>query len=174
MFDKLIDFVISILHLFRFWQLCPTEYAGFVRRFGVPARDLRPGFNFVWPFGVETCTLVDMRMWADVLPAQSLRTVDGVDLVIKLMVSHQVKDPRTFVLAVFDANNNIQDVAAGQLGTIVSRSTIADLESGKVIRKVRAAVVTAAHQWGLSINKVQFVDCSRAPSFRLFGVGHEG
>lgn len=172
MFDRLIDFVISILHLFRFWQVCPTEYSGFVRRYGVPVRDLHPGFNFVWPLAIETCTLVDMRLWADVLPAQSLRTRDGVDLVIKLMVSHRVKDPRTFVLAVFDANNNIQDVAAGQLGTIVARSTIAEVDSGAVVRKVRAAVVTAAHQWGLAINKVQFVDCSRAPSFRLFGM-HE-
>ncbi len=172
MFDKLVDFAISILHLFQFWRVCPAEYAGFVRRFGVPKRDLHPGFNWVWPFGVESATLVDMRLWADVLPAQSLRTKDGVDLVIKLMVSHRVKDPRVHTLAVFDANNNIQDVAAGQLGTIVARSTIAEVDSGAVIRKVRAAVVTAAHQWGLTINKVQFVDCSRAPSFRLFGM-HE-
>lgn len=169
MFDKLIDVILSVLHWFQFWTICNTEHRGFIRRFGVPVRDLHPGWNWVLPC-VETSTHVDMRLWADVLPAQSLRTKDGVDFVVKLMVSHQVLDPRVFTLAVYDANNNIQDVAAGHLGSVFARSTAEDVYSGAVLRKVRAAVVRAAVGWGLTIHKVQFVDCSPAPSYRLFGV----
>lgn len=169
MFDKIFDFLISILDLFRFWTVCAAEHAGFVRRFGQPVRKLKPGLNFVLPFNIETSTHVDMRLWADVLPAQSLRTADGVDLVLRLMVSYRVEDPQRFILNVFDPTNNVQDVAAGALGSAVSRATAEDVYSGKVLRRVRTAVTTAAKKWGVAIDKVQFTDVAAATSFRLFG-----
>lgn len=169
MFDKLFDFVITFLDLFRFWSVLPTEQAGFVRRFGLPVRDLRPGLNFLWPFNVETTSRVDLRLWADVLPAQSLRTADGVEFVIRMMVSYQIVDARTAVLLVYDPSNNVLDVAAGALGAAVAKSVAADIDSGKVLRKVRTALTSAAKSWGIEIQRVQFADCTRASSFRLFG-----
>lgn len=170
MFDKLIDFVLQFVHWFKFWVVCEAEYSGFVRRFGQPVRDLKPGLNFVLPFSIETATLVDMRTWADVLPAQSLRTSDGVDLVLQLMVSHQVCDVKCFALKVFDANNNVQDIAAGELGAAVMAATAEQVYNGTVLRKVRKKVVTAAGAWGLKIINVRFTDCVKAPAYRLFGV----
>lgn len=169
MFDKLIDVLVGVIHWFRPWVICHAEHAGFIRRFGLPVRDLKPGWNWVWPC-IESATQADMRVWADVLPAQSLRTRDGTDYVIKLMVSHSVKDVRTFALNVYDANNNIQDVAAGQLGAAVMAATAEQVTSGEVLRKVRRKIITAAKAWGMEIHNVQFVDCSPAPSVRLFGV----
>lgn len=169
MFDKLIDLFISVLHWFKFWVICDAEQSGFIRRFGQPVRDMKPGFNLRWPI-IERGEWADMRIWADVLPPQSLRTKDGVDLVVRLMVSHSVCDVRTFALKVFDANNNIQDVAAGQLGQAIASATAAEVDDGTVLRKVRRKVVNAAKAWGLTIHNVQFVDCSRAPSLRVFGV----
>lgn len=169
MLDKFFDFVFQILHLFQFWTVCKAEDRGFIRRFGVPHRDLRPGLNFLLPFWVETSTHVDMRLWADVLPAQSLRSKDGVDFVVRLMVSYQVIDPRKFVLSVFDATNNVQDIAAGALGKAFSRVLAGDVDSGAILAKVRGAVTTAAKAWGVDVSRVQFTDCTRAPSFRLFG-----
>jgi regulator of protease activity HflC (stomatin/prohibitin superfamily) len=169
MFDKLIDVLISIIHWFRPWVVCGAEYRGVVTRFGHPVRDLKPGFNFVWPF-IESAAKADIRVWADVLPAQSLRTSDGVTMVLRLMVSHAVTDPRIFLYVVFDANNNVQDVAAGQLGSAVMAATAEEVYNGTVLRKVRRRVVTAAKAWGLEIHNVQFVDCIEAPAIRVFGV----
>jgi regulator of protease activity HflC (stomatin/prohibitin superfamily) len=169
MLDRLIDFLLSILGLFRFWYIMPPEHAGFVRRFGIPVRDMRPGVHFLAPFGIETTSSVDLRLWADVLPAQSLRTTDGVEFVVRLMVSYRVEDPKKFFLKVFDATNNVQDIAAGTLGSALGRACAADVDSGKVLRKVRAALTTAAKHWGVSIERVQFADCTRASSYRLFG-----
>lgn len=132
-------------------------------------RDMRPGLNFLLPFNIETATHVDMRTWTDVLPAQSLRTKDGVEVVIRLMVSYEVEDPRTFVLKIFDATNNVQDIAAGALGAAVSNATAEQLDSGLVLRRVRAAVSRAAKAWGVGIKRVQLSDHTRATSFRLFG-----
>ncbi len=170
MLDKLIDVVVGVLHWFQFWATCGAEHAGVVTRFGLPVRDLRPGFNWKWPL-VEAAAKADVRVWADVLPAQSLRTTDGVTMVVRLMVSHQVVDPRTFIFKVYDANNNIQDVAAGQLGSAVMVATAAEVYDGTVLKKVRRKVVNAAKAWGLEIHNVQFVDAAEAPAVRLFGVG---
>jgi regulator of protease activity HflC (stomatin/prohibitin superfamily) len=168
-FDKLFDFLLNFLDLFRFWSVLPTEQAGFVRRFGLPVRDLKPGLNFLWPFNIETTSRVDLRLWADVLPPQSLRTSDGVEFVVRMMVSYQIVDPRTAVLKCYDPANNVLDVAAGALGAAVAKSVAADIDSGKVLRKVRSALTTAAKHWGIEIQRVQFADCTRATSHRLFG-----
>jgi len=168
-FDKLIDTLLSVLHWFKFWAVCGAEHEGVVTRFGHPVRDLRPGFNFIWPC-VEAAAKADVRVWADVLPAQSLRTSDGVVMVVRLMVSHQVVDARTFLYKVFDANNNIQDVAAGALGSTVLASTAAEVYDGTVLKKVRRKVVASAKAWGLEIHNVQFVDAVDAPAYRVFGV----
>lgn len=169
MLDRLIEFLISVIDLFRFWSVLPPEQAGFVRRFGLPVRDLHPGLNFLWPFNIETTTRVDMRLWADVLPAQSLRTVDGVEFVVRMMVSYQVCDPRKMVLECYDSANNVLDIAAGALGTAIGRAPAEDVDSGKVLRKVRSALTIAAKHWGIEIHRVQFADCTRASSHRLFG-----
>jgi regulator of protease activity HflC (stomatin/prohibitin superfamily) len=171
-FDKLIDLLVSVLHWFRFWAICGAEHEGCVTRFGHPVRDLKPGLNFIWPF-VEDAVKADVRVWADVLPAQSLRTKDGVTMVVRLMVSHAVVDARTFAFKVFDANNNIQDVAAGELGSAVMAATAAEVYDGTVLKKVRRKVVTAAKAWGLEIHNVRFVDAVEAPAVRLFGAGNE-
>jgi len=168
-FDKLFDFLLSIIGMFQFWTVCKAEDAGFIRRFGQPVRKMRPGLNFLWPFAIETSTHVDMRLWADVLPAQSLRTKDGVDLVLRLMVSYHVAEPERFVLNVFDPTNNVQDVAAGALGSAVSKATAEEVYSGAVLRRVRSAVTSAAKRWGVAVDKVQFTDITPATSFRLFG-----
>jgi regulator of protease activity HflC (stomatin/prohibitin superfamily) len=112
---------------------------------------------------------VDLRLWADVLPPQSLRTSDGVEFVVRMMVSYQIVDPRTAVLKCYDPANNVLDVAAGALGAAVAKSVAADIDSGKVLRKVRSALTTAAKHWGIEIQRVQFADCTRATSHRLFG-----
>lgn len=170
MFDKLIDVLVSVIHWFKFWAVCGRQYRGVVCRFDHPVRVLKPGFNWKWPI-IERASLADVRVWADVLPAQSLRTRDGVTMVVRLMVSHEVVDPETFLFKVYDANNNIQDVAAGQLGSAVMVATAAEVYDGTVLRKVRRKVVAAAKAWGLEIHNVQFVDCVEAPAARLFGVG---
>jgi regulator of protease activity HflC (stomatin/prohibitin superfamily) len=169
MLDKLVDFLLSVLDLFRFWCTLPPEQAGFVRRFGLPVRDLKPGLNFLWPFNIETTSRADMRLWADVLPAQSLRTTDGVEFVVRLMVSYQVSDPKKMILECYDAANNVLDIAAGALGAAISKAEAADVDSGKVLRRVRSALTTAAKHWGIEIHRVQFADCTRASSHRLFG-----
>lgn len=175
MFDKLFDFVLSILDWFRFWSVMPVEHAGFVRRFGVPVRDLEPGLNFILPFNIETTSTVEMRQWSDVLPPQSLRTKDGVAMVVRLMVAYRVSDPRTFVLEVFDATNNIQDLAMGSLGSAVVRAKASEVYSGAVLEKVRDRVTRAAKKWGMEVLKVQLTDAAEAPSYRLFGMkGDEG
>lgn len=169
MFDKLFDFLVSILGLFQFWAVMPVEHAGFVRRFGVPVRDLHPGWNWIWPFWVETVTTVEMRQWSDVLTAQSLRTRDGVDLVVRMMVAYQVEDARKFVLSVFDATNNIQDLAAGALAAAIVKAKAADVYSGDVLDVVRRRVTTAARRWGIEVVKVQLTDVVAAPTYRLIG-----
>jgi regulator of protease activity HflC (stomatin/prohibitin superfamily) len=169
MFDRLISFLLEFIGLFQFWNVCRSEHRGFVRRFGVPVREVPVGLSFIWPFRIETVTEVDMRLWADVLPAQSLRTKDGVEFVIRLMVSYQPVNPHDFVFKAFDATNNIQDIAAGALGAAMGKATAEDVDSGKVLRRVRSSLTASAKPWGVSIQRVQFADCTRASSYRLFG-----
>lgn len=172
MFDKLLEAIVGVLHWFQFWAICGAEYQGVVTRFGHPVRDLKPGFNWRWPC-IESAVLADIRVWADVLPAQSLRTKDGVDMVLRLMVSHQAGDVRLFLFKTYDARNQLLDLAAGQLGDVLIDSTAAEVYNGVALKKVRRKIVARAAKWGIIITGVAFADAAAAASFRLFGVHSE-
>ncbi len=169
MFDRIIEFLLQFLDLFRFWSISRQEYEGFVRRFGQFLRPTTPGLNWVLPFNIDTVVYLDTRLWADILPAQSLRTTDGVLFVVRMLVTHRVVDVRAAYYGAFDPTNTIHDLAAGALGAAFMKSTAEDVYSGKVLRKVRASVAHSTKALGLEVIRLQFADCAPAPAYRLFG-----
>lgn len=159
--------------LSEFWkQLMPgevldSEWVGFMRRLGVPVRKMHPGWNWKWPV-LETASQVDARAYSYMLDPQSLITKDGKEMVLRLMVKARVKDAQTYYLSVSDGLNNLQDVAAGELGAAVLDAEAEDVLTGKVLERVTKRVRAQGKRWGMVVESVQFVDASRAVSMRLW------
>lgn len=166
---KLIEFLTAWWHAIRFWDVLESQDLGFVRRLGVYHRDLAPGINWRFPL-FERAEIVDARLGAHLLPAQTIRTSDGILLTVRLKCSYQVVDAQTYFLSVYDALDNIRDIASGELCTAIMANTAQAAYDGQVLLKVRRVLKRSGREWGLRITKIQFAECAPMPAMRLMGV----
>jgi regulator of protease activity HflC (stomatin/prohibitin superfamily) len=164
---QILDFLLQWWHALRFWDVLDQERVGFIRRLGRAHRDMTAGINWRWPL-IESAVTFDGQEGTYVLDPQSLRTLDGVNLVLRLKVTCQIIDARAHQLNVYDALNNIQDVAAGECGEAVREASAADVYSGKVLKRIGARTRSQGKRWGMKVSEVQFLDCAPARSYRLW------
>lgn len=167
MIEQAIKFLVQFWRFFQFWAVLDAEFLGFVRRLGVPRRDMAPGLNWHWPCGIETPHVVDARVSACICDPQTLTTVDGKTLVVRLKVSYCVTNARKYELKVFEPGNNIQDVACGELGALVRDIPAADVFNGRALSVVAERVKRQGRKWGLRIFDVELVEYAQTRVFRL-------
>lgn len=163
--------LVALLSAFADWLKCwvqvEQEQLAFVRRWGKHHRELGPGLHWKWPFW-ERAEFEDGRPYVYLLDPQSLTTADGIAFVVRLTLTVRVVDVRTYYRNVFDGRQNVQDAAAGELGSIVRASTAQQLEGSQVLQAVSRRVRAAAKDWGMVASEVKFADCVRARSYRLW------
>ncbi len=167
MLAQLFQFIAQFWRLLLPWVVRDTEQVGFVRRLGVPQRDLKPGLNWKWPL-LESPEVESGRAWPQILDPQSLRTIDGVQVVVRISVTCRIVDAQKYFLSVEDGRGNIQDVAGGELADVVQGATADDVQSGRVLKPVLTKVRKRACEWGMRAISVKFIDASESTSYRLW------
>lgn len=163
--SKLIDFFVAWWAALRCWDILPAEEIGFIRRLGKPARDMRAGFNWRWPV-IEKAETVNGQEGIYFLDPQSLRTTDGVGLVLRASVTFRVVSARRYHLEAWGATENLRDLVAGELGEVVRESTAADVYEGRATRRALARSRQQARKWGIQIVRIRCADMARSRSIR--------
>ncbi len=138
-----------------------------MRRLGKPARSLRPGLNWKWPL-LETAEQVNAQEGVYVIDPQSLRTSDGVEVVVRVSVTFRVVDARLFHLEAWGALNNIRDLVAGEVGEAVRASTAEALWTGAAVKAALKSSRTHASDWGIKIVRLRCQDAAKSRSVRLW------
>lgn len=171
MFSKLIDLIIDFIRILQ----CATivhEYERGVRfRFGRAGKKaLKPGLRLQFPFYVDSISTETVVLTTRDLPAQALTTKDGVSLVVSAVVTYRIKDVRTFMCEVEDADGVLADASRGTIRQVVVGKTWQEIQEGgaELDEAITKAVRRPAHKWGLKVEKVQLSDVARARAFRLF------
>ena len=88
--DKLIDFLINFIDLFRFWVVIDYCEKGVVSTWGRLGREISSndgwfstGLHLIWPLGIEEAvTVIIQDEWDNLFP-QSLMTSDGQHVVVQ-------------------------------------------------------------------------------------------
>ncbi len=166
-FSKILEFIVSWWTALRFWDVLPAEEIGFIRRIGKPVRNMTPGLNWRWPI-IESAESVNGQEGVYMLDPQSLRTSDGVDMVIRCSVTFKVADARKFHLEAWGALNNIRDLVAGEVGEALRVSTTADVYEGRAIATALKSARTKARRWGMTVVRIRCVDAAKSRSIRLW------
>lgn len=164
-FSKILDFLVAWWAALRFWDILPAEDIGFVRRLGRYARPLRPGLNLRWPV-IEKAETVNGQEGIYFLDPQSLRTTDGLSLVLRASVTFRVVDARKYHLEAWGATENLRDLVAGELGEVVRESTSADVFEGRATKRALARARLQASKWGIQIVRIRCADMARSRSVR--------
>lgn len=167
MIERLLAFLQTFGAWLAFWAVVHQEQVAFIRRLGRHSRELTPGYHWKWPV-IEVAETEDGRAFPYVLDPQSLRTRDGVSLIVQLTVTVQVVDVRQYFAKVFDGRKEIQDVAAAELGRAVRKLDAAEVYGDKALQQVSRRIRAAAKEWGMQVSDVEFISCVPARSYRLW------
>lgn len=167
MISQLLHFVANFWRQLVFWAVLDAEQVGFIRRLGVPDRDMLPGWNWKWPV-IESAETEDGRDYCVVTDPQSLICKDGVAVVVRLTATCNVFDAKRYLLEVCDGRTNIQDLLVGELSWLVQRRPSEVVLSGKMIPDLERRAAKVARKWGIHVASVRVLDAARARSLRLW------
>lgn len=167
MIAQLLNFFAQFWRQLAFWAVLDAEQVGFIRRVGVPVREMSSGWNWKWPV-LESAEVEDARDYCVVTDPQSLVCKDGVAVVVRLTATCNVFDARRYLLEVCDGRTNIQDLLVGELAWLVQRRSSDVVLSGKMIPDLERRAAKVARKWGINVSRAAILDASRARSVRLW------
>lgn len=168
MIDKLIDFLISILDLFRFWDVIDDFSEGVVLRCGVFHRELKPGLHFIIPFCIEKVICDNVVPRTVKLGTQSLTTKDGRSVIVSGVVTARINNIRKALLEVEGMDDALKDSCGGEISRVIAESTWDQLHTGELSESLTQSCRKRGWRWGIEIMQVQMTDMTLAKSLRLW------
>lgn len=171
MFDKLIDFLISIIdHVNPVFIIREYQEGVFLRN-GNFKKVLKKGLHFKYPF-IDEYIQQHTMLTTLTLPAQSLVTKDEHNIVIKSVVKYKIVDVKTFCLELFDNVDAISDISQGIIkGVIMSNDWVKCIDNdidNLITKKVRSEV----KKYGVEIVQVTLTDIAKIRTIRLINEGN--
>jgi len=166
MFDKLVDWLISIWESLVPYIIVTQMDNGVRLRFGRFKEILLPGIHFKLSFFDEV--IHQTIVWTThSMPSQSLTTKDGKDIVIKGIIKYRILDMQTFALEVWDAIDAISDMTQGIIFDIVKDKTWEELQTLDLKPLITRKARLEAKRWGIEIETVTLSDLAKIRSIRL-------
>ena len=166
MFDRLIDFLLQFID--QLLPITPVNQTdkGVRLRFGKFKEVLEPDFH--WKLPIFDTIIEHGSVWTThSMPAQSLTTKDGKDIVVKGIIKYRVVDMKVFALEVWDAIDAISDMTQGIIFDIVKDKTWDDLQHEDLKKEISKKARNEARRWGIEIETVTISDLAKIRSIRL-------
>ena len=166
MFDKLIEFLISIIDHINPIVIVKEYEEAVLLRFGKFKKVLPKGLHLKYPF--FDMFVSQHTMWTTLtLPAQSLVTKDGHDIVIKSMVKFRVFDVKIFCLELYDSTDAVSDISQGIIKGIVMESEWERCISNGIDTLLTKKIRSEVKKYGVEISQVTLTDIAKIKTIRL-------
>ncbi len=172
MLNRLVEFFISFLDLFRFWVVIDCYEQGVLLLRGIATRVLEPGIHLILPFRLHVVLTENVVLTTSDLPPQALVTKDGKSIAVSAIVTWKIKDIMKFMVKVEDARGVLADASRGTIRTVLCNETWQSLHQGgsaidEVLTKNTRAI---AHKWGIDVQSVCLSDVAPARVVRHLGI----
>jgi regulator of protease activity HflC (stomatin/prohibitin superfamily) len=167
MWDSIGAFIVETAQQLRCWIAIEEFQRGVLLRWGKFHRELEPGLHWLVPLRDQV--LVDNVVDRTTsLPAQSLVTKDGRQIVIGCAVTSSIRDIRKALVGVESVDHALVDSCAGTIAESVTSAAWDELATAEFREKVTKACRKNAWRYGIEIERVQLVDISISPSVRVW------
>lgn len=174
MIDKLIEFFLEILHLFKFWTVIEQYEAAVVLRLGTFQRELIPGFHWVIPLGIDRVLHDNIVPRTHRLEPQSLMTSDGKVITVTGVITARIANIQKALLEVEGVDHALVDCCTAAIAERVTSSTWEELTTEGFREKLMKECRKQGWKYGLEIERAQLADICPSRSIRLLSVrmGH--
>jgi len=168
MFDKLIDFLISIIELFRFFWVIREWEEGIILRLGkYTGKIMKPGFHFIWPFAIDEVHTINILRDVVELEPQTIVMVDKVVVVTQAIISFQVINSETCLVKVGNELNALQEFTQGAIHAVISNSNYSDANVKDLEKLIIKEARKEISDWGIKIHSITIKSFGRMTSIRL-------
>lgn len=168
MFDRVVEFVISIIELFRFFWVIRQWEEGITLRFGHwRGKVMKPGLHFILPFYIDEVHTIDVTPDVEELDPQTIMTKDKVVVVVHALVKYQVVDSEICLIRVAKEMNAVKEFTQGALHTVISETDYLTANVKEIERKAKEQAQKEVDKWGIKIKSVVLKSFGKMSSLRL-------
>ena len=174
MFDKLIDFLLSVIGLFKFWTVVREWEEGIVLTFGSyrtifykNGRLLKKGFHFTWPFAIDEVHMISMLPGVAELEPQTILTKDKIVVVTQAIVKYQVANSEKCLLDVGNEEDALKEFTQAAIYTVVSKSSYNEVDVKELEKQILKEARKEVNDWGIKMHSVVIKSFGRMTSIRL-------
>lgn len=168
MIDKLIDFIISIIELFRFFYVVRSWERGINLRLGKwTNKVLKPGFHFILPLGIDEVHTISIVPYVAELDPQTIVTKDRQVIVVQALVKYEVIKPEVCLIEVANEEDAVLEFTQGAIHTVISETDYSIADVREIETKVREVARKEVIKWGIKIHSVVFKSFGKMTSIRL-------
>lgn len=133
MLDKLVQFLIDFLYLFKFWYVIEPWEAGHTFHLGRRGRKLGPGFHWIWPASITSVQYFDTTDESVELEARDLVTSDGQAVKVGGVFRYKMRADRAweYITTLGDDSSAVEDFMSMAMAEIVEKTPVETLFSSK-------------------------------------------
>lgn len=167
MLDKLIDFIVQFIGLFKFWVVMHPYEAGVQLRFGKFRKVLDCGFHWMLPFGIDEQLSEHIVPTTHSLGDESTTSKDGKSVGFHAVVTYKVRDIQKTMLEVDDVHHAVRDACCGEIGRVMRESTWEEMLAEDILEKLTGACRKRGFRYGIEVMSVQLAGISLVRSLRI-------
>jgi regulator of protease activity HflC (stomatin/prohibitin superfamily) len=166
-FERIFELIAQFADLFKFWEVIHPYEGGLVLRLGIYNRDLKPGYNWIIPLGIEHTVTEYTVPRTSRLHSMSTTTKDGKTIGFEAVVTWRINDLKKSLLEVSSLKDAIADCCQGVIGTELAESSWEEILHGKVIESLTSVCRKNGWKWGVEVIRVQLTGVAAARNLRL-------
>jgi regulator of protease activity HflC (stomatin/prohibitin superfamily) len=107
-------------------------------------------------------------MWTTLtLPAQSLVTADGENIVVKSVIKYRIVDVKTFCLELFDSVDAISDISQGIIKFLIMKNNWEQCRGDEIDNEITKKIRASVKKYGVEIDQVTLTDIAKIRTIRL-------
>ena len=172
MIERLLAWLDSVWDAAKPASIVPAYDGGVVLRLGKYHRTVIPGLNWKIPFIDEIITTTTAITTMETRP-QTLTTADDVGVVVGAIIKYEIRDPKPYLLDIWDAVDVLKDVAMGALRSCVTKRIWKDLCDPSLEAAVLEILRRDLNKYGFKLHTFTLTDLGRVKSLRLLTTGEQ-
>lgn len=166
MLEKFLELLEKVWDSIIPFEVIDAYQEGVVLRFGIPNRDIGPGFHWTWPLAERVLSITVVPTVYN-LVSQSLTTRDNKHIAISFIMTCSITNARKAMLEVNEVIHALQDVSYGAVGKLVHVTNLEDIQQEDFEQKILEEIKRRAAGWGIKIHRIQIADLVPVRAFKL-------
>ena len=158
MFDKLLEFILQFIGLFKFWRAIPYNKEGVLLRWGRNPKLLKSGLHFIYPFEIDhvkTCIITPD--WVATL-AVHITTTDFKTATVAPVLKFSIVDSIAWFYKTKDATTNLHDVVRAVTSDILTDCTWDECMKKPIWTKIKNKITSKTQDLGIKVEDFGLID----------------